>query len=88
MYIIYWLIDFDNNKTYVGFTDDLKKRIADHKYGKTKTTRKFKISKVYILERVETLELARKREKYWKSAAGRRKLKEKFSKIMALSSNG
>jgi len=81
MYIIYWLINKDTNRTYVGFSNNLKRRLLDHKNKKVKTTKNFGKLRCYILEKVDNLETARQREKYWKSAAGRKKLKVLFNKI-------
>lgn len=88
-FIIYWLIAESKDKTYVGFTDDLKRRIQEHKNCKVKTTKNFGNFKVCILDGASSIIEARHLEKYWKSSAGRRKLKGLYSnKVMALSSNG
>ena len=81
MYKIYWLINEEKTKTYVGFSNRLNKRLLEHKSKKIKTTKKFGNFKVYLLEEINTLEDARRRERYWKSSAGRKKLKEYFNKI-------
>ncbi len=79
MYFVYWLISEDGSKTYVGFTSDLQKRIEYHSSKKVKTTKSFGNFSVDILEEVEDIKQARAREKYWKSGAGRKKLKAKFN---------
>ena len=81
MYIIYWLINESCTKTYVGFSNKLQNRLHKHKNKRVKSTKNFGNFKVYILEEIETLEKSRKREKYWKSAAGRKKLKKYFNTI-------
>ena len=87
MFKIYWIINITNSKTYVGFTNDLNVRLKQHKNKEVKSTKNFEFKKVYILENnIETIEDARKKEKYWKSAAGRKKLKIFFN--MARSSIG
>lgn len=88
MYTIYWLISEDLKRTYVGFTDNVKQRLEYHKNKKVKTTITFGKFKCFKLEEVKDLSQAIIREKYWKSAAGRKKLKKLFDKIMASSSNG
>ncbi|MFA5359953.1 MAG: GIY-YIG nuclease family protein [Patescibacteria group bacterium] len=80
-FILYWLIDNDYKHTYVGFSDNIKRRIIEHKQGKVKTTKNFGRFKCFELEKVSNIAEARKREKYWKSHAGRKKLKEYFNKI-------
>jgi putative endonuclease len=82
MYIIYWLVNENKDKTYIGFTKDIAQRINYHVDKKVKTTEDFGKFKCFILERVEDLISARKREKYWKSCAGRKKLKMLFDKII------
>ena len=59
-------------------TNDLERRLAEHKRGKTKTTSKMNNLKVVYTEEYDTLKEARKREIYFKTAAGRRFLKNKI----------
>jgi len=83
MYTVYWIIDNINKKTYVGFTDNLESRLKQHKNREVKTTQNFIFKKAYILEsEIETIQQARNREKYWKSSAGRKKLKTYFNKLI------
>lgn len=81
MFYIYFLISEFNNKTYVGFTNDIKRRIDEHFKKENKYTKNFGNFKYTILEKVDSLELARKREKHWKSCAGRKKLKILFDSL-------
>jgi len=80
-FIIYLLVDENSQTTYVGYSDDIKRRIKEHKRGIVKTTRNFGKFRCFSLEKINNVTEARKREKYWKSAAGRKKLKEYFNKI-------
>jgi len=76
MYTVYVLKD-DNGKIYKGMTNNLIRRLKEHRRGKTRTTsRMFKIRLIYE-ETFKTFEEARKRELYFKTAAGRRFLKNK-----------
>ncbi len=59
----------------MGFTADLKKRIKEHRDGKIKSTKKFRNFKGYVIGRASSIEKARQKEKYYKSHAGRRKLR-------------
>ena len=86
MYIIYLLINEARDKTYIGFTDDLARRIKEHKNQKVKTTKNFKNFSITKIEEIDNIRNARQREKYWKSGAGRKKLKNIFR--MVPSSNG
>ena len=67
-----------DNKTYVGSTNDFIRRLKQHNAGQVKST-KYRIPlRVLFTEEFETLAEARKRETWWKSGTGRRKLKEYF----------
>ena len=81
MYKLYFLINEARNKTYIGFTDNVDERITTHRYGKVKTTKDFGNFVFTTLEEVKSVEDARRREKYWKSSAGRKKLKIIFDKL-------
>jgi len=74
-YTVYILRD-RNGKIYKGVSNNLQRRIKEHKKGGTRTTSRMSgISLVYT-EKFDTFEQARKRELYLKSAAGRRFLKK------------
>ena len=63
-------------KYYKGQTKDLEKRIKEHQSSQTKTTSNHsKYWELVYFELVESREDALAREKYFKSAAGRRFLK-------------
>ena len=64
------------NKTYVGHTDDLKRRLKEHNQGKSVFTKKFKPWTLIYKENFENLEESIKKERYFKSAAGRRWIKK------------
>lgn len=66
------------NKTYVGFCNDIEARFKKHNAGQVKSTKHFRPWKVIHLETFPTAQEAKKREQYWKSGAGRRKLKRYF----------
>ena len=78
MYYIYFLINELKNKTYTGFTENLERRLLEHQDKKVRSTSNFGKFSYFILENVENLTQARIREKYWKSCAGRKKLKKLF----------
>lgn len=64
MFLVYWIIGKDNKKTYIGQTDDLPKRLKQHKNGEVNFTKNFKFKKVYILENdIRTRTEALKRER-------------------------
>jgi len=59
-------------------TNNLARRIAEHRRGKTKTTSRMNNLNIVYLEEYEGFDEARKREVYLKTAAGRRFLKNKL----------
>lgn len=75
-YYVYVLED-SNGKRYKGMTNNLERRLSEHKRGKTITTKKMNDIKLIYSEQCINFEEARKRELYLKSAAGRRFLKNK-----------
>ncbi len=60
----------DPERTYVGFTSDLKQRLADHNAGKSKHTSKYRpwIVETYLAFSDE--KKAREFERYLKSSSG------------------
>lgn len=79
-YTIYLLISKDEKFTYTGFSDNVNRRISEHKAQKIKSTKNFGDFTFYILEKVPNIKYARIQEKYWKSCTGREKIKELFKK--------
>ncbi len=76
MYYLYILINLKRNKTYVGVTDNVDRRIKNHNEGKSKYTSKFRPWKLLYCENAESYNAVRKRERYFKSGAGRRNIKQ------------
>ncbi|MFA5136525.1 MAG: GIY-YIG nuclease family protein [Patescibacteria group bacterium] len=77
----YVLLSLNDGRTYVGSTTDFIRRFKQHNSGQVKSTKYRTPFKVLLTEEFETLQEARKRESWWKSGAGRRKLKEYFNKL-------
>ena len=76
MYFVYILSSESAKKSYVGITNDLDRRLAEHNSGKhfyTKRHTPWKI--VYTEEHTSQLD-AHVREVYFKTAAGRRFMKK------------
>jgi len=81
MYIVYILQSLKDNKTYVGYTDNFERRFKQHNSGQSKSTKHRAPFRLLFIEEFDDRKIAKKRELWWKSGAGRRKLKEKFNKI-------
>lgn len=75
-YFVYILKSKIKEITYVGFTNDIERRVMEHNSGKLKFTRIYKPWEVVYLEEFYSKAEARKREKYFKSAAGRRLIRK------------
>ena len=79
MFYIYFLISEDKSKTYVGFTEHVYDRMElYHRKGKVRSTRSFGNFLVHIIDTASNSIEARRLEKYWKSKAGRNRLKKFF----------
>ena len=72
MYIVYILKSEVAEKSYVGITDNLERRLSQHNLGNSFYTSRYKPWEIIYTEEVEDRETARKRERYLKSAAGRK----------------
>lgn len=73
MYTIYAL--YFKDRIYVGMTNNVDRRILEHKRGKTKSTKNRGGFSLRIIEKCSERKDARLKEKYWKSGCGKEKLK-------------
>ncbi len=80
MYFVYVLKSLENSKSYVGSTHNLQRRLEEHNSKKHFYTKRHAPWQIVYSEQYDTLRDARGREKYLKSATGRRFLKEKVFK--------
>jgi putative endonuclease len=76
MFYIYILKSLKDNRTYVGYTDNLERRLSEHNSGQSKATKNRRPFKLIFSEQFKTSAEAKKRELYWKSGGGRRRMKE------------
>lgn len=75
MYYTYVLRSQKDNKLYVGWTDDLRKRVRAHNQGLVVATRSRRSLVLEYYEACLSKEKAIQREKYFKTGFGRRFLK-------------
>lgn len=75
MFYTYVLKSTVAEKSYVGFTHDLERRIREHNSGKHSYTKRYAPWLLIYKETYKTVGEARKREVYFKSRSGRRFLK-------------
>lgn len=81
MFIVYILQSLKDHRTYVGYTDNFERRFQEHNSARSKSTKYRAPFKLLLKEEFDSSIEAKKRELWWKSGAGRRKLKEIFEKI-------
>jgi putative endonuclease len=74
MFYVYVLL-LSNGKMYIGYTADLKRRIAEHKNGKSVFTKNFLPFKLIHYEAFANQTDARRRERYLKTSKGKATLK-------------
>jgi len=75
MFYVYILISLKDNKLYIGFTTNLKKRYKEHQEGKVFATKGRRPLKLIFYEAFVSKEDAIRRENYFKTNPGKRTLK-------------
>lgn len=71
MYYVYALYSKEQDKFYIGSTDDLKERVHDHQSGKVHTTARMKNPELVYYEACISKRDALKRERQLKTGFGR-----------------
>jgi putative endonuclease len=79
MYFAYVLKSIKHDYYYKGHCQDLEKRLQQHNSGMTESIRPYIPFQIVYVEEFEMEQEAIKREKYFKSSAGRRFLKKKLA---------
>lgn len=74
MFWVYILTNKETGRFYIGSTNDLVRRLSQHKNGSTRTTKILGTSDLVYKEEFKTLEDARSREKKLKSYKSRKYL--------------
>ena len=78
MFFAYVIKSVNHDYYYKGHCSDISKRLEQHNSGMTKSITAYIPFYVVYYETFETVEEAISREKYFKTAAGRRYLKNKL----------
>ena len=65
-FYVYILTNFANTTLYIGITNDLTRRLYEHRSGKSRFTSKYKLIKLVYYEITDTAETAIAREKQLK----------------------
>jgi putative endonuclease len=76
MAYVYILKSKVKSRLYIGITNDISRRLEEHNSGTVYSTKNLRPLSLVHQEECKDLIEARKREKYFKSGAGRRYLKK------------
>ena len=75
VYYIYYIVSEKDGVIYVGIANDCELRLKEHNSGKSRYTCGHMPWRLFYSEFVGKAAKAREREKYFKSSAGKRKLR-------------
>lgn len=84
MFYVYVIKSQKNKVLYTGFTSDLRKRLTEHNDGKSNYTRGRGPYFLIYYEACTNEYDARSREKYLKSGPGKRYLKKRLKRFLAM----
>jgi len=76
MFYVYVLLSLKDNNFYVGFSEDVKKRLADHNAGRNTSTKPRRPFELIYYEAHLSKEDALRREAYFKTSKGKSTLKQ------------
>ncbi len=76
MYYVYVIVSQSRNYIYVGITNNVQRRVAQHQTGKERTTAPYRPFALVHIEEFQTRMDARNREKYLKSGIGKEWIKK------------
>ncbi len=75
-YYVYLIESETSGIWYVGLSGNPEERLIQHNQGKSKFTSGYRPWKLLYVEKADNLQEARKKEKYYKTSSGKRKLKK------------
>ncbi|MHC4070949.1 MAG: GIY-YIG nuclease family protein [Planctomycetota bacterium] len=76
MFYVYVLISLRDRKFYIGFTNDLKRRLKEHNSGKNISTKsRLPLKLIYYESHLSKVD-ADRREKYFKTTKGKSTLRQ------------
>ena len=76
---VYVLKSLSDGNLYVGYTNDLRRRVEQHNDGSVQSTKNRRPLELIYYEACRTREDATKREKYLKTAWGKRYIKSRLA---------
>ena len=77
-----YILLLKNNRLYKGLTDDLRRRFAEHKRGKVKSTKNLRPIKLIYYEAYLNKKYVTRREKFLKTTKGRRLLRQQLKEVL------
>jgi putative endonuclease len=83
MYNVYILLNRARTRTYTGVAAEVDERLKRHNDGHVPASRPYRPYEVIYVETYSTLKEARRKERFYKSTTGRRKLRELISRLSA-----
>ena len=84
MFTVYAIRSQKRNYTYIGMTNDLKRRLRQHNNAKSPATKAYVPFHLIYSEGFSTRPKARNKEKFLKSGSGREWLKSKSAQVAKL----
>jgi len=81
-YYVYVLLSLKDKKFYIGFSENIEKRLLEHNSGKVKSTKNRKPFRLLCYEAYLTKSEALAREKYLKSSDARKEFKIRLKKTL------
>ncbi len=78
MHYVYILESLKFNELYIGYTENLRKRLKEHNQGLVESTRTYRPWQLIYYEACFNEKDAKRREKYFKTSQGRRLLKRRL----------
>jgi putative endonuclease len=78
MHYIYILQSLKDTNLYIGCTNDIKKRFAQHQKGEVRSTKARLPLKLIYTEKYDDVYEAFRTERFYKTAKGKKELKEKM----------
>ncbi len=83
-FYVYVLKSIRSNKFYIGYTENLKRRVKEHNDGKNLSTKPFKPYKLIFYEAFLNRLDAKNREAYLKGGYGNKTIKKMLKKYLSI----
>jgi putative endonuclease len=75
MYYVYILQSLKDKKLYIGYSENLKRRFAEHQNGEVQSTKPRRPFELIFYEAYKNIADAKRREKYFKTNKGKSSLR-------------